>query len=169
MQKVAYVYDLRGIYHSTQELNSDLGDFKEGQWLVPAFSTLTPPPQEIPEGLVAKFNPGDNSWELIGVVTPEGADSSPTPKELYLEVLNSTARKDRLKITYMVGTQEEKNKLIGALQTRYTKTLGDIEKAGFAPTSIPTTFLSPYLDICPVCGLPMEADKCSHCVFTLKL
>lgn len=69
MSKPAYQFNTAGLFVGQTE--ADESPLEPGVFLLPARSTLTPPPA-IPEGQAARWNGQD--WSLINMPTPDAVD-----------------------------------------------------------------------------------------------
>lgn len=67
---LAYHYDRAGLYQGNSE--ADESPLEPGVYLLPARSTLTPPPAEVPEGRWPRFN--GHAWELANRPQPAVVD-----------------------------------------------------------------------------------------------
>lgn len=63
---LAYHYDRAGLYQGNSE--ADESPLEPGVYLLPARSTLTPPPAEVPEGRWPRFN--GHEWQLVNRPQP---------------------------------------------------------------------------------------------------
>lgn len=67
---IVYQYDIAGLYQG--QTQADESPLEPGVWLMPARTTATPPPAEIPEGQRARWN--GVRWELVAATTPRQDD-----------------------------------------------------------------------------------------------
>lgn len=79
---IAYQYDHAGVYLG--ETEADPSPLEPGKYLLPARCTTTPPPTDISEGEVARWNGG--AWGIVSA--PAIARSSSDPVSKLREFLN---------------------------------------------------------------------------------